>query len=288
MATGKKVEIVRIEVDGQTVDAKACGNCGEVKALAEFYKGKEAGGRQTWCKACKAEYRREQYNNNRDTELERNRQYYANNREVVLERQRQYNTNNREVVIERQRDRYATNREAECERSRQYHEANREAILERQRQYNVENRELFKAREHKRRAFQRSLPAEKLDLTLPEYAVCALTGTTDNIHVDHVIPLSWRHGGTVRENMVPLSGTLNRSKKDKHLFHWFDSVKERYDLSQDRFDAMVAHLAELNNLTVDEYREYYDWCHENQRTAKQIKRDGIGMTSLELWKRARA
>lgn len=54
MARGKRVEIVKIIVDGVEVDAKACTKCGEVKALGEFHAGRGMCRRQPACRNCRA------------------------------------------------------------------------------------------------------------------------------------------------------------------------------------------------------------------------------------------
>ncbi|WP_052646764.1 hypothetical protein [Paenibacillus terrae] len=53
MARGRRVEIVKIVVDGAEVDAKACTKCGEVKALHDYHLSKKAkDGHQSRCRAC--------------------------------------------------------------------------------------------------------------------------------------------------------------------------------------------------------------------------------------------
>lgn len=53
MARGKRVEIVKLTVDGVEVDARECTKCGEVKALEEFgVARRKKHGRQSSCRAC--------------------------------------------------------------------------------------------------------------------------------------------------------------------------------------------------------------------------------------------
>lgn len=53
MARGKRVEIVKLTVDGVEVDAKECTKCGEIKALGEFAINRRGkGGRLSWCLLC--------------------------------------------------------------------------------------------------------------------------------------------------------------------------------------------------------------------------------------------
>ena len=92
---------------------------------------------------------------------------------------------------------------------------------------------------------------------------CALTGSTD-FHLDHVIPVASGHGGTIVGNMVPLRGDLNISKHKKNVFVWFNSVREREHLEQERFNAMITYLAEQNGMTVFEYTAYVYECHTKE------------------------
>ncbi|MED3182042.1 hypothetical protein P4305_18730 [Bacillus thuringiensis] len=94
---------------------------------------------------------------------------------------------------------------------------------------------------------------------------CALTGDMDDIHLDHFIPLSWGHGGTVIENMIPLNGTLNLSKSDRNPFEWIkrEDIREIVDMA--KWYETIEYLAKLNGMTAKEYEEYVYWCEENKR-----------------------
>jgi hypothetical protein len=78
---------------------------------------------------------------------------------------------------------------------------------------------------------------------------CAITGEAKDLHLDHWIPLASPNcPGTVATNMIPLSGTLNRSKKDKAPMTWlfetfpeeearqtWDRIESYFDLVQQTF-----------------------------------------------------
>lgn len=91
---------------------------------------------------------------------------------------------------------------------------------------------------------------------------CALTGS-DDIHWDHVIPVSIGHGGTILGNMIPLRSDLNVSKNNRNIFEWFPLAKKRFNLSQTKFDELIEYLAKVNDMTTNEYRDYVYWCHDN-------------------------
>lgn len=92
--------------------------------------------------------------------------------------------------------------------------------------------------------------------------MCALTGEECRIDWDHVIPVSTGCGGTTKSNMLPISSILNQSKNGRNIFEWFDDVKDKYDLNVDMFRKAMQYISELNEMTVDEYRDYVDECFD--------------------------
>jgi len=94
---------------------------------------------------------------------------------------------------------------------------------------------------------------------------CALTGD-ESIHMDHVIPLSLgREGRSRKGNLIPLSSFLNMNKGIKNIFEWFEDNRERFGLEQRKFDELIEYLADINDMTTEEYEEYVRWCHDNPR-----------------------
>ena len=98
---------------------------------------------------------------------------------------------------------------------------------------------------------------------------CALTNSKD-FQFDHVIPIDVGRCGSVAENLIPLNASLNSSKHANNIFEWFDDNRERFDLSQRKFDELIEYLADINEMTVEEYRDYVYWCHDNPRTVDEI------------------
>lgn len=107
-------------------------------------------------------------------------------------------------------------------------------------------------------------------------------------HLDHVIPLTAGHGGTTYENIVPLRADLNISKHNACIFKWFADNRERFDLSQRKFDELIEYLADINEVTTKEYEEFVYWCHDNPRTVEEIEADneryGYKKPSIEIWR----
>ncbi|MFL6559227.1 MAG: hypothetical protein ACJ8MO_24300, partial [Bacillus sp. (in: firmicutes)] len=131
-------------------------------------------------------------------------------------------------------------------------------------------------REHRRKARKKGLPDT---LTVTEYSntlvffgnACALTGETENIEKEHAIPISIGHGGTTFENCYPMKSGLNQSKFNHNIFEWFEANRQRFELSQERFDNGIAWLASANAMSVEEYRSYVNWCHANPRTIDELE-----------------
>jgi hypothetical protein len=158
---------------------------------------------------------------------------------------------------------------------------------ERVREWARANPEKCRTYGHNRRAKERALPGDLTDeqwMSALEYFdySCALTGVTENLAGEHAIPLKIGRAGTVFWNMYPLESTLNSSKGDKHLFLWAQS---RSDIDKQKFNRLICYLADMCELTVDEYREFYDWCFLNPRfTVEEIEADG-DVDSLFLWRK---
>lgn len=147
-----------------------------------------------------------------------------------------------------------------------YREANREKIAE----YHERNKISRYTNRHCMRAKVLGLPG---DLTKEQHIEvgnyfnesCALTEKPNELELDHVLPLSIGHGGTTVRNVIFLNAELNSSKKDRNIFEWFQTSKKRFNLSQRKFDDLIVYLSTINKMSVDEYRDFVYWCHENPR-----------------------
>lgn len=149
------------------------------------------------------------------------------------------------------------------------------------------NPEQYRTYRQTRRAREAALPS---DLTTDQWLAtmdhfghsCALTGATEDLHLEHAVPLAIGHGGTIIWNCYPLVGSLNCSKSASNLFEW---AKGRSDIDKQRFNGLISFLADQCGLTVDEYYDFYNWCFRNPRLAvEEIESDG-NCDSLTLWTR---
>jgi hypothetical protein len=261
MGKRKKVEITYREIDGVLTAGKECTKCGEWKPLETGFHNQKSciGGKAPQCKSCRNLQTRDWYERTRNQRLVYRKKYFQENRYRCLESMRNW------------------------------YKENRTHHLERNRKWREENRESDRLIKQRRSAREYLLPdnwtsEQRREVWLYFNNTCALTGEINDIHADHVIPLAVGHGGTIHGNMIPLRSDLNVSKQDSNIFEWFSENRERFNLSEERFNRLIEYLATLNGLTVDEYRQFVYWCHENPREPHEIEDDP--RHSIEIWREA--
>lgn len=234
---------VTYSLNGEFV-ATQCTKCDQIKNFTEFTKEKLGFcGVRSDCKECRNIINRKGYTDKKEWFKEHNRKHYFGNKDHIQEKSR----NRMRKMLEENPEYY---RELKRMDFIKYPERNSLAV-------------------HRRLARKGSLPD---NLTTQQHRAikenfkecCALTGDS-NTHLDHVIPLSIGHGGTVNGNIIPIRADLNVSKGAKNIFEWFDANKERFELSQHKFDELIDYLSEINGMTPKEYRAYVDWCFDNPR-----------------------
>lgn len=244
------------------IEAKVCAKCNEVKFLGDYQKHKAGlGGRESTCKLCRSGY----YEDNKDQFVER----YEVNKERIRKVQREYYNANKEQILEYSRQYYDANKEHCAEKSREWRDNNKGYFTEYARTWRRDNPEKCTLHKNRRRARKKSLPdnftIEQMECTIDYFDGCALTGATNDLHWDHVIPLATGHGGTTYGNMIPLRGDLNISKKDANIFEWFETNRQRFKLSEERFNRAINWVAEATGMSCEEYRKYVYECFENKK-----------------------
>ncbi|MCG7383332.1 helix-turn-helix domain-containing protein [Paenibacillus sp. ACRRY] len=154
------------------------------------------------------------------------------------------------------------------------------------------NDDVVRAAANRRRTLLLSLPTNwerthRLAMRLDGGGTCDLTDETE-CDDDHFIPIATGHCGTYLGNMRPLASWLNANKSAANPFEWFEANRQRFELDQVRFDALVSKLAAQNGLTPEEFRKFTYWCFDNPRTVEQIAADnaryGYKKSSLEIWR----
>lgn len=174
------------------------------------------------------------------------------------------------------------NKEWMYEKNRKYHRENREKINQRKKgyllQYYQDNKDKCKMYQTNRRKAFELLPntlsdADSQDILSHFSNCCSLSGANDDLQWDHVIPISIHREGTTRGNVIPLSKQLNQSKKDSNIFEWFKTNRQRFNITQERFDHLIEWLGKANDMTVEEYKQHVYWCHNNPRSLEDLEKE---------------
>lgn len=246
---------------------KRCSNCGAEKQLNQFYQDNHRkDGRQGICKTCMSDIKRKYINANRERIIETRRNYREVNRDKLAEARRKYRESNKEKIIERQKKYRELNVKKIADNNRKYYKENKTKLSKKRRVYFQNNKDKRYVISARRRAKEKYLPATLTSALWNEIlnntfeGACSLTSRTDDIHIEHFIPISWGHGGTTPENCYPLCGELNLSKQNKNPFEWIKDYSEY----QERFNKLVKHLAEKNNMNEQEFKDYVYWCESNK------------------------
>lgn len=235
---------------------KSCTTCGELKPLHDYHKSARGiGGRAAKCKQCKSLFMADNSEKYRRPYSEEKKEYMRNYRLTNAEH------------IKRSEKSYKEAHKAEIsEYNKQYYRAHKDKILEysakRFKVYYKLNRSEFIARAQQRRAKEKALPhtatAETVDDIFDKFNYkCPISGSS-NISVDHFIAINTGCVGHVKENLIPLDLTLNKSKKDRNPFKWAEELTDEQLLG---FYETIAYLAEVNHMTTLEYQDFVNECY---------------------------
>jgi hypothetical protein len=247
---------------------KECTNCGDWVPLGGYFKHEgRLGGVRSQCKSCMKGRSNSEYS----------KRYRKENKGYFKEKLRDWRNANKEKVREASRNRYLKNKPKILEQVRAYQKENREYLTLKIREWQSKNEELLRLYVNNRRArvllLPHTLTANQISEIIEYFDGCSLTDETSDFHLDHVIPLATGHGGTTVANIIPLRSDLNLSKHTSNIFEWFEANRQRFELSQERFDNLIDYLASANAMTVEEYRDYVYWCHANPRSIDELEND---------------
>ncbi|MEH7248733.1 hypothetical protein V7114_18315 [Neobacillus niacini] len=110
-----------------------------------------------------------------------------------------------------------------------------------------------------------TIPIKEKTKTLKQYSYsCALTGTENNLQADHIIPLVTGHASNFFENILILKRDLNVSKNGRNIFDWAVQEHEHLGFTLTRFNEVMTEVALRSGMTLEEYKEYVNWCFDNQ------------------------
>lgn len=233
-----------------------CTSCGKILPFNNFVERDIKFGRQSRCIACDHLIAKE---------------WREKNPERHYESVKKWNIDNRERLNKLSRVNYLKNREHIRKLQCGYREKDRERYREHSRKWVRNNPEYQVHLTRLRRARIRKLPYDLSTKQRDQLLAngCCLTGATENIHLDHIIPLNVGHGGTTYKNMVAIRGDLNNSKVDHNIFEWAKARYEQFGFTLEHFNNVMSEIAERNEMSIEEYREYVYWCHNNPTDIKE-------------------
>jgi len=256
-------KIYLLTIDGIPFEAKQCRDCKEIKKFEEMVKNKNMkSGRETLCLTCKAA---------------RARAYYKKNKDKVLASTKKWTSNNKEQVQQTSQKWYEKNKEKFKIYRKEYYLAHRKQEFQRMKLYSKKRRTI---QTHLHYDYSKAI---EQDIYTFYHFSCALSGQTEDVQLEHFIPLSWGHGGTYKGNLYLLEKKLNVSKKDRNPFEWIKQKKIQNQIDLSKWNALIQRLASENGLTVEQFEAFVYWCEKHKRDIHQLKNDKH-KTSLDIWK----
>ncbi|MBE5396679.1 HNH endonuclease [Brevibacillus borstelensis] len=107
---------------------------------------------------------------------------------------------------------------------------------------------------------------------------CAYCGSRENLGIDHVRPLQ-HYGPNARWNIVNACHTCNSRKRDRTVFEFYE-MEPAFTL--ERFDALIAYMAEHNGCSPEHMRWLLEGYHEGElRLREQRKKRKRGKIAHE-------
>lgn len=135
--------------------------------------------------------------------------------------------------------------------------------------HNVTFRKAISIHNGKHRAKMYGLPSDMTQIVREKIKKqqdnkCILSGETECLTTDHVIPLHWGTGyGDTYGNVVFMSKRLNSSKGKKNIFTWIKGQPDEYQANF--HDVLVPMLAARNDMSVEEYEVFVNECYSNRK-----------------------
>lgn len=300
----KQFIIHYVEFNSEIV-GKRCTKCLEIKELNRFGKRSDSatlGGVVSQCKDCKNTRSRDYFQENIEVIHEKHKKYRDENKEKEKERGiryrcenpeklKKYREENRESAMFRSRQWYLENKEYANAFNRGYYRlnkknillnrkkwyySNKEHVLAIVKRWSVNNPEKVKAISYKRRTLKFLLPTtltpEQVELLMElQENKCILSSDTENLHLEHFIPLSWATGGTTFENCYYLQGKLNISKGNRNPFEWIKTQPVQHQ--QNFHYVLIPMLAERNGMSVSEFTAYIFQCEQAYLNNKEAEKE---------------
>lgn len=206
---------------------KRCNVCKEVKGNNEFYKdAQKRDGLCRTCKECSKKRSSEWEKNNIEKAREHVRNFHRKNADSINEKRREARKTDssiRENAKEYSKKYYLKNRDKLLEYTKNWGLQNKEKVQNRQRLWQINNREKTIVNAHNYRTSKigrGKVTKEEWEKIKEVYGYkCLCCGKQEpdiKLTLDHVIPIS-KGGLNIKENIQPLCGSCNSSKKDKTI-----------------------------------------------------------------------
>jgi hypothetical protein len=179
---------------------KKCPKCKESKSFEHFGKDKRSkSGLQVYCKSCRKKYRQA----NKETIAINQKAYRQANKETIATQEKRWRQANKEGFAAQQKSYYESNKDVFKRRHKRYYEANKKDCISKSNSY-TKNRyatdPMFRTMCILRHQTRR-LGDCKNDSTIKIIGCSAkefweMNGSPsveelNNLHIDHIIPLSW-------------------------------------------------------------------------------------------------
>lgn len=262
---------------------KFCKKCLETKEVTEFYKQKSMkDGRQNTCKVCIRERSRQwRIDNPKPKKTPKPRMdgfrllpkgmRKCSTCKEVKEKELFYKDRGRASGVspkckkctnEYLREKRKSPHRPDLEVRRKWTEENREKLRQQNREYRSANLLKHSINQANRRTRKEELPntlthEETVEILKTFEYKCSIC-EEDYEHLDHFIPISSGHGGTTKENIVPMCASCNISKRDTNPFEWGCRLD---NTERDNFETLVQHLTVLNGIASEsEYKAYVENC----------------------------
>lgn len=268
---------IRKEYDeNNNLISRDCSKCGRHLERENFPKTKSSSyvdGIKGKCNECVFKYFVDYEAKNRDRLKDYRQEYYLENQGKINDQNKLYAQNNKEQLSQYNKSWRQENDERLRSYYKQWTKENKDSVNEYKSIFNSNKRAMIK-----------KLP---YSLTREDWVSikdifnhrCTLTNS-ENITIEHFIPLSVGHGGTIHQNCYPMDAALNYSKNSRNPFEWSQEQINKGSFTKEKWESLVSYLAKINNMSTTEYEEYVKWCFKNKRSVDDITEE---VFSVELW-----
>ena len=204
------------------MDGKPCSACGTVKLLDDFHKDKtKKDGRTSTCKICARERTRKWTKANPEQARTTVKACWLKNKDSYKKQQAEYRDENHDKIQEGKRRYYQVNKEKIYILTRNWKKANKAKESEYHKKWKRNNKDTVLAGDMRRRARRRNAPVienvSRMAVYERDNGICYLCDkpvALEDLHIDHVIPLS-RNGEHSYRNMKTAHAECNLRKGTK-------------------------------------------------------------------------